>query len=137
MESLRTYGEPEFGDLVVVLLIDETVSGTGELIAGAFRAAGFGVVCGTRTRGTAAIMETYPLDHRWQLILVTGFYDTPDGKRITGQGVMPDRDAPLSYAQRVAVTRARQEQAPAAITNDPPLEFACEVLEGIEAFEGP
>ncbi|MGI9951502.1 S41 family peptidase [Moorellaceae bacterium AZ2] len=90
VEVLRSEG-PGL-DWPVVVLVDHETASAAELLAGALQDTGAALVVGTRTFGKGSIQSLLPLSNGGALKLTTGYYLTPAGRKIDGEGLEPDLD---------------------------------------------
>jgi carboxyl-terminal processing protease len=75
----------------IVVLVNASSASASEIVAGALRNQGRGVVIGERTFGKGSIQHLYPhLDDESRLKLTVGRYLTPGDKSIQAVGVTPD-----------------------------------------------
>lgn len=101
------------------LLINRGSSGSAEIVASAFRAAGRGELIGVSTPGRSAVQKAMSLGDGAGLVLSVAQYWTPDGKPLLGEGIEPT----------VEVSRPGEElEASSDAEEDPVLDKALEVL---------
>jgi len=75
----------------VVVLVNERSASASEIVAGAIRDRGVGILIGTRTYGKGSIQQVLPLGGELGAIKLTiAEYYTPSGTAISGQGLAPD-----------------------------------------------
>lgn len=84
-------GDPSAG-LPVAVLINEGSASASEIVAGAIKDRGRGVVLGTKSFGKGSVQTTLPLSDGRGMKLTTALYFTPSGKTVEG-GVKPDMEA--------------------------------------------
>ncbi len=77
-------------DFPLAVIIDQTSSGPAETFAAALQSTGRAIITGDVSFGRAVYREILPLDDRYELMMVTSYFCTTDGKSIHGQGVTPD-----------------------------------------------
>ncbi|MCL2766962.1 MAG: S41 family peptidase, partial [Peptococcaceae bacterium] len=77
-------------DLPLVVLINGESASASEIIAGAVKDTGAGVLVGTRTFGKGIVQTVFPLRAGAGLKLTTAHYLTPDKNDIHEKGVEPD-----------------------------------------------
>jgi carboxyl-terminal processing protease len=77
-------------DFSMAVIIDRTSAGPAETCAGALQSTGRAVVTGDTSFGKAVYREIRPLDTQYEIMLVTGFFCTPQGDAIHLKGVKPD-----------------------------------------------
>lgn len=79
----------------VIILIDEKVQSSGEVMAATLKKYNVGVLVGTKTRGWGTVENTYPIETQlsdeetYSLFLVNSITLRPDGQPIEGRGVDP------------------------------------------------
>ncbi|MEC8192720.1 MAG: MXAN_5808 family serine peptidase [Myxococcota bacterium] len=84
----RSGTEPEYP---IAVLVNASSASASEIVAGAIRNQGRGVVLGERTFGKGSIQHLYPhQDDESRLKLTVGRYLTPGDKSIQSVGVTPD-----------------------------------------------
>lgn len=82
-------GEP-FEELPLVALIDKGSASAAEIVAGAIRDRGRGLVVGTRSFGKGSVQVPIELDGGYCLKLTVATYTTPGGRSIQAEGIEPD-----------------------------------------------
>ena len=73
----------------MVVLVDHGTGSAAEIVAGAIRDSGRGIVVGQRTYGKATVQSLITLTNGGALKLTTATYRTPSGDRIGGKGIRP------------------------------------------------
>ena len=86
------------GDLAggkpIVVLINAGSASAAEIVAGALKDNHRATLVGTRSFGKGSVSTVIPIGPgRGALSLTTGHYFTPSGRRITGNGILPDVEA--------------------------------------------
>ncbi len=135
--------ERRYTDLPVAVLVNGGSASASEIVAGAFKAHKRAVLVGETTYGKASVQNVIKMALRpdCAVRLTTGYYYTPDGKMIHGQGIAPDVQVAMSKAEwRQAQMRRLYDEMPGAKTGglqklvpdakDEQLERAKEVLKG-------
>ncbi|MDD4527801.1 MAG: S41 family peptidase [Candidatus Margulisbacteria bacterium] len=74
----------------LVVLVNGASASASEILAGAIRDHGRGVVMGTQTFGKASVQEVIPLQDNSAILLTTAKYLTPKGTNINKTGITPD-----------------------------------------------
>lgn len=92
--------------LPLVVLVDEVSASGSEIVAGAIKDRGRGILLGTRTFGKGSIQRVYTLSDGSGLKITTASYFTPSGKSIDGKGIQPDvsvgdKDLQLARARQI------------------------------------
>ena len=107
--------------LPVVVLVNGESASAAEIVAGALQDNKRATIVGTRTYGKGSIQTVIPFGDGTGMELTTAYYYTPSGRRIQGQGVIPDVVVePQPIAQREgaaalhAVAAERQKPEPRA-----------------------
>jgi carboxyl-terminal processing protease len=80
----------------VAILVDELTASASECFAGALQSLGRATVFGRQTMGQALPASTKTLANGDVLMYAVGDFVTATGRRMEGQGVMPDHVEPLS-----------------------------------------
>jgi len=106
----------------LVVLINRGTYGPAELTAAAIKDAKRGDVVGERSFGLGSVQKTIPLPDGAALLLTVAKYQSPDGKKIQDEAVMP--------TVLVGQTAGEEEEEPAAppAKTDQPLLKAIELL---------
>jgi carboxyl-terminal processing protease len=89
-EVVYSARSPAATDLPLVILVDEGSASASEVVAGAIKDRGRGILVGTRTYGKGSIQTVLPLSDGSALKLTTSYYHTPSGGSITERGIEPD-----------------------------------------------
>ncbi len=92
----------------LVVLIDRGTASAAEIVAAALQDRNRAVIVGERTFGKAAVQELTELSNGAAIELTIGYYLTPSGKRLEGQGLDPDILVSPNESKSVAETRALQ-----------------------------
>jgi carboxyl-terminal processing protease len=130
-------------DVPIAVLVNGGSASASEILAGALQAHKRAVLVGQKTYGKASVQNIIKLALRpdCAVRLTTGFYYTPDGKMIHGEGIVPDIEVEVPAAEwRQAQMRRLYEELPGASTGgmqklvdgvkDEQLERAKSVLKG-------
>jgi len=89
LEFLADSGQPIL-NLPMVVLINEGSASGSEIVAAALQYYKRAIILGTKSFGKGSVQTVIPLSDGAALKLTTSKYFTPDGKEISGKGVMPD-----------------------------------------------
>jgi carboxyl-terminal processing protease len=92
----------------LVVLIDGGTASADEIVAAALQDRNRAVIVGERTFGKAAVQDLTELSNGSAIELTIGYYLTPSGKRLEGQGLDPDILVSSNEPKSVAETRALQ-----------------------------
>jgi carboxyl-terminal processing protease len=92
----------------LVVLIDRGTASAAEIVAAALQDRNRAVIVGERTFGKAAVQDLTELSNGAAIELTIGYYLTPNGKRLEGQGLDPDILVSSKESKSVAETRALQ-----------------------------
>jgi carboxyl-terminal processing protease len=79
-----------FDDIPLVVLVNEGTASAAEIVAGALQDQKRAIVVGAKTYGKGSVQEVVPLFDASALKLTTGAYLTPNGSRISDEGIDPD-----------------------------------------------
>lgn len=99
-------------DKPLTVITNENTSAAAEVLAGALQDSGRAQLIGARTMGKGSVQVTRPLTFGGALRYTAGYYKTPLGKSIQGNGISPDitvgqndevaDDEQKEYAQEMA-----------------------------------
>jgi carboxyl-terminal processing protease len=89
-EVVYSARSPAATALPLVILVDEGSASASEVVAGAIKDRGRGILVGTRTYGKGSIQTVLPLSDGSALKLTTSYYHTPSGRSIGEGGIEPD-----------------------------------------------
>ena len=92
----------------LVVLIDRGTASAAEIVAAALQDRNRAIIVGERTFGKAAVQDLTELSNGAAIELTIGYYLTPNGKRLEGQGLDPDILVSPNESKSVAETRALQ-----------------------------
>ena len=92
----------------LVVLVDGGTASAAEIVAAALQDRNRAIIVGERTFGKAAVQDLTELSNGAAIELTIGYYLTPSGKRLDGQGLDPDILVSSNESKSVAETRALQ-----------------------------
>jgi len=108
-------------DAPVAVLTNRGTAGAAELTAAAIESAKRGDVVGERTFGEGSVQKTFELADGAALMLTVAKYESPDGKKIQDEAVMP------TVTVETAIDDNADEETPSP-KGDEPLNKALELL---------
>ncbi|HOB73227.1 MAG TPA: S41 family peptidase [Phycisphaerae bacterium] len=122
-------GKNLYPNIPLVVLVNGGSASASEILSGALRDHGRAVLIGEQTFGKGSVQEMKELkDNRGAVKLTTAYYYLPNGERIHGRGVAPDRRVSLTAQERtemieshIAVysTKHAPESRPHVVTTEP------------------
>jgi len=89
-DEYRSKSGDAFEDVPLVVLIDKGSASAAEIVAGAIRDRGRGLVVGTRSFGKGSVQVPIELSGGYYLKLTIAKYTTPSGRSIQAEGIEPD-----------------------------------------------
>jgi len=116
--------DDEYYDVPLVLLVNEYSASASEIVAGAIRDSGEGVIVGTKTFGKGVVQSVIPFPDGSALKITNARYYTPSGECIHEVGIMPHIEIELDEH---AVTRYGINNLP--YEEDAQLQKAVELIE--------
>ena len=100
LEFKAKYSNPYTGFPMIVMINDGSASAS-EIVAGAIKDHGRGILLGTKSFGKGSVQTVIPLKDGSALRLTTSKYFTPSGISIHGEGIIPD--VVVKYEERSAI----------------------------------
>ncbi len=76
-------------EILIVVLVDEYSASASEIVAGAIKDTGRGILVGTKTYGKGVVQKRYPLTGIGAISLTISSYYTPNGTSIDKSGITP------------------------------------------------
>ncbi|MEP7163020.1 MAG: S41 family peptidase, partial [Candidatus Moraniibacteriota bacterium] len=96
-ESLRSEGKPEFGNIPIVVLINEGSASASEILAGALRENRPDVtLVGKKSFGKGSVQELIPVGKDTSVKITVAHWLTPNGNQINKVGISPDVEVGIS-----------------------------------------
>ncbi len=104
-------------DYPLVLIVNEGSASASEILAGAVKDGGQGIILGTTTFGKGLVQQVKPLNDGTGFKYTISQYFTPDGNNIHGIGIVPDIvvELPEELKEAVTIERAQDTQFKKAI----------------------
>lgn len=100
---------------LVAILVDELTASASECFAGALQSLGRARVFGRQTMGEALPASTRRLTNGDVLMYALGDFVTSTGRRLEGEGVVPDRVVPLDHEALLELSNGRDPVISAAL----------------------
>jgi carboxyl-terminal processing protease len=83
-------------DVPLVVLVNQFTASGGEVVAGALQDHGRSLLVGTKTLGKGSVNRMRQLSDGGGLYYTYAYWYTPKGRRIEGQGLLPDVEVPAT-----------------------------------------
>jgi carboxyl-terminal processing protease len=80
----------ELKTLPLVVLVNKSSASSSEIVAGALQDHKRASILGTKTFGKGSIQRMYPQQDGSGIKITTSYYYTPSGRKVQGNGVIPD-----------------------------------------------
>ncbi|MFH1552495.1 MAG: S41 family peptidase [Candidatus Omnitrophota bacterium] len=103
--EFRAKGEPEFGEIDIIVIVNKGSASAAEILAGALKDNKRALVIGVPTFGKGSVQTVIPLGDQSALRLTTAAYFTPSGKNLMDKGIEPD-----IYVEKMKVEPAAEEK---------------------------
>ena len=110
-------------DFPIVVLVNGGSASASEIVAGALKDAGRGLVVGTQTFGKGSVQTITPLENGGAVTLTTALYFTRSGNSLQAKGVAPDvevkeeEEAEDKPETKYLLPQIRESDLPGAIEN--------------------
>ena len=92
----------------LVVLVDRGTASAAEVVAAALQDRNRAIIVGEKTFGKATVQDSESLSNGAEIELTVGYYITPSGKKLDGQGIDPDIEVSANEEKFVAEQRALQ-----------------------------
>lgn len=93
-------------EIPIVVLVDEYSASASEIVAGAIKDTGRGILVGTKTYGKGVVQKRYPLTQIGAISLTISSYYTPNGTSIDKSGITPQ--VPVAEVQPEKIEQIMQ-----------------------------
>ena len=81
----------------ITVLVDEETASAAEVLAAALQEQGRAEIAGSKTKGKGSIQKLIILPGGSVLAVTSGFFMTPSGRELNGNGIAPDKKLPEIY----------------------------------------
>lgn len=88
-------------EIPIVVLVDEYSASASEIVAGAIKDTGRGILVGTKTYGKGVVQKRYPLTDIGAISLTISSYYTPNGTSIDKSGITPHVNVTEPQPERI------------------------------------
>jgi carboxyl-terminal processing protease len=112
----KATGPADYADAPLVVLVDGGTASASEIVAGALQDRGRAVLIGEKTYGKGSVQSVFDLSDGSSVHITSAQWLTPNRHQISGEGLTPDVEVPVSDEDR-------------SEGRDPQLERAIEYLE--------
>ena len=92
----------------LVVLVDRGTASAAEVVAAALQDRNRAIIVGEKTFGKATVQDSETLSNGAEIELTVGYYITPSGKKLDGQGIDPDIEVSANEEKFAAEQRALQ-----------------------------
>lgn len=132
-EDFVAKGPSRDNAFLLIVLVNGGSASASEIVAGAIKAHGRGLVMGEKTFGKASVQRLFPLNAKASVKLTVARYFTPDGTNIDKVGITPDVKSPwFSRSEQLMQLKLRDHEKLKAFIE----ENGDEVLMQLAAAEG-
>jgi len=103
----------------IVVLVNGASASASEIVAGAMKDLGRGILIGTKTYGKGSVQTVIPLREDTALSLTTARYYTPSGELIHGKGIEPDIEVKVTADEEIERRMQKLRRMEENIENGP------------------
>jgi len=103
----------------IVVLVNGASASASEIVSGAMKDLGRGILVGTKTYGKGSVQTVIPLRKDTALSLTTAHYYTPSGALIHGKGIAPDIEVKVTVKEELERRRQKLLRMEENIKNGP------------------
>ena len=106
-------------DYPIVVLINGASASASEIVAGAVKDLGRGILVGTKSYGKGSVQTILPLREDTAISLTTAHYYTPSGALIHGKGIEPDIEVKVTAEEELERRRQKLRRMEENLENGP------------------
>ena len=125
-ESITVEGDPVFGPVPTVVLINAHTRSSAELLAAALRDGLRAPLVGAKTAGKWSVQSLKELPNRYVMKYTVALFRAPDGRSFEGEGLAPDIEVTLD--EQVCARAARMKSLDDRMALDTQLRAAANFL---------
>lgn len=116
-KTYRSHGYDAFNErLKMAILVNQGSASASEILAGALSEHGIATIVGEKTFGKGSVQELVPLAHDGASLKITvAKWLTPNGKSLTGNGLMPDVEVKANPDAKAGDPDVQLERAAAVL----------------------
>ena len=118
-EEYRSEASQPLTDLPMVVLVNNGSASSAEILAGALQDHDRATVIGVPTAGTGTVLYPFELDDGSLVYLGTAQFQTPKGRNLRHEGVIPDIELALPAGVRALTPTTAKELSDAEILSSP------------------
>lgn len=107
--------EPDFP---IVAIVNGGSASASEIVAGALKDAGRGLIVGTQTFGKGSVQTISPLENGGAVTLTTALYFTRSGNSLQAKGVSPDIEVLDAEAEKLSKLEEKKTRLPQVRESD-------------------
>lgn len=130
-----------YTDITLAILVNEGSASAAEILAGAVKDNGRGIIVGQKTFGKGSVQTVIPLKDGSALRVTTANYFTPKGYSISKKGIEPDIVVELvkeeKTAEKEGVFDKLEDKKPQdEVVMDNQLKTAIDIIKAVNIYEG-